>query len=73
MPDRQADYKVGLPIVFIHSGPEGVRTYIGSQIPNLIANPAFADALPSCLLPDEASQARITILLERLKQTRPFS
>jgi hypothetical protein len=50
-----------------------VRTYIGSQIANLIANPAFVDALPSYLLPDEASQARISILLERLKQTRPFS
>ena len=72
MTQRQADYQVGLPVVFIHPGQEDVRTSIGSQISNLIAH-RLVDALPNYVLPDEASQARISILLARLKQTRPFS
>jgi hypothetical protein len=32
------------------------------------ATPAFVDALPGYLFPDQASQARISILLERLKK-----
>ena len=52
----------------IHAGPDDVRTYIASEIANLLATPAFLDALPGYLLPDQASQARVSILLERLNQ-----
>jgi hypothetical protein len=47
---------------------EDVRTYIVSEIAELLATPAFLDALPGYLLPDAASQARVSILLERLKR-----
>jgi hypothetical protein len=52
----------------IQAGPEGVRTYIASEIKKLIAISAFMDALPGYLLPDAASQARISTVLERMKQ-----
>jgi hypothetical protein len=52
----------------IQAGPEGVRTYIASEIKKLLAIGSFADALPGYLLPDAASQARISTVLERLKQ-----
>lgn len=52
----------------IHARPDDVRTYIASDIAKLLATPAFLDALPGYLLPDQASQARVSILLERLKQ-----
>jgi hypothetical protein len=45
-----------------------VRTYIAAEIAELLATPAFVDAIPGYLLPDQASQARVSILLERLKQ-----
>jgi hypothetical protein len=52
----------------ILAGPEDVRRYIGSEITKLLATPAFTDALPGYLLPDAASQARLSILRERLRQ-----
>ena len=52
----------------ILAGPEDVRAYIASEITKLLATQAFADALPGYLLPDQASQARVSILLERLKK-----
>jgi hypothetical protein len=52
MRQRQADYKVALPFAFVRSGPEDLRTYIGSQIANLISNPAFVDVH----IPDEADR-----------------
>jgi hypothetical protein len=52
----------------IQAGPENVRTYLTSEIAKLLATPAFLDALPGYLLPDEASQARVAILLARLQQ-----
>ena len=52
----------------IHAGPEDVRTCIASEITKLLATPAFVDALPGYLLPDQASQARVSIMLERLKK-----
>lgn len=50
----------------IQSAPEDVRSYIASEIGKLLARGAFRDALPGYLLPDNASQARISTLLERL-------
>jgi hypothetical protein len=45
-----------------------VRTYILAEIAELAASPAFVDAMPGYLLRDQASQACVSILLERLKQ-----
>ena len=52
----------------IEDGPEDVRAYIASEINKLLATSNFLDALPGYLLPDQASQARLSILLERLKK-----
>jgi hypothetical protein len=52
----------------IRSGPEDVRAYIGAEFRKLLATPEFLDALPGYLLPDQASQARVSILLERLRK-----
>ena len=52
----------------IRSAQEEVRTYIASEINKLLSTPAFVDALPGYLLPDAASQARITLLVSRLRQ-----
>jgi hypothetical protein len=52
----------------IHSGPEDVRAYIATEFGKLFATREFLDALPGYLLPDQASQARLSILLERLQK-----
>jgi hypothetical protein len=52
----------------IVAGPKDVRAYIATEITKLLATPAFVDALPGYLLPDQASQARLSILLKRLKK-----
>ncbi|MGO9112087.1 MAG: hypothetical protein ACLP9L_22915 [Thermoguttaceae bacterium] len=52
----------------IHAGPEDVRTYIASELTKLLAIGLFVDTLPGYLLPDAASQARISTVVERLKQ-----
>jgi hypothetical protein len=52
----------------IRSAQEDVRTYIASEINKLLGTQAFIDALPGYLLPDAASQARITLLVSRLRQ-----
>jgi predicted nucleotidyltransferase len=52
----------------IHSGPQDVRACIAAEFRTLFATPGFLDALPGYLLPDQASQARVSILLERLKK-----
>jgi hypothetical protein len=49
----------------IQKAPEDVRSYIASEIKKLLGTSAFIDALPGYLLPDSASQARISTLLER--------
>jgi predicted nucleotidyltransferase len=41
--------------------------YLRRETASLLANPAFIDALPGFLLPDSASQARIGIVLGRLR------
>lgn len=49
-----------------------VRTYVGSQIDQLLSTRKFLDALPGLLLPDAASQARHGLLLERLGALASF-
>ena len=52
----------------IRSAQEEVRAYIASEINKLLGTQAFVDALPGYLLPDAASQARIMLLMSRLRQ-----
>jgi hypothetical protein len=51
----------------IAHAPE-VQSYIAEQFLTLLETRAFLDALPGYLLPDSSSQARFTILLDRIKQ-----
>jgi predicted nucleotidyltransferase len=44
-----------------------LRDFIAEGIKSLITDPLFIDALPGFLLPDEASQGRLTLLLDRLR------
>lgn len=44
-----------------------VRTYISSEIGQLLVNPDFIDALAGYLLPDAASQARRQLLEDRFR------
>lgn len=45
-----------------------LREYLHAQISELLATQKFIDALPGYLLPDAASQARITTVLRRLRE-----
>ena len=51
----------------VEACPADVRAYISSEMKSLLATREFLDALPGYLLPDQASQARISMLVERLK------
>ena len=44
-----------------------LREYLAAEIGALLKEPRFLDALPGHLLPDDASQARIPLLMQRLK------
>ena len=44
-----------------------LRTYVRREISALLATRTFLDGLPGYLLPDAMSQARITIVLQRLR------
>jgi hypothetical protein len=52
----------------LRTAPEDVRFYIAGTIGQMLKAPQFIDGLPGYLLPDSASQARISQLLARLKQ-----
>jgi hypothetical protein len=45
-----------------------LRTYLASEIGSLLRNAAFLEALPGHLPGDEASQARLPIIRERLRR-----
>jgi hypothetical protein len=49
------------------TSPE-VRHYLSTEVQALLAESSFIDALPGYLPPDSASQARIHILLARLRE-----
>jgi hypothetical protein len=49
------------------ASPE-VRAYLAVEFARLLAIPAFQDALPGHLMGDAASQARLPILLSRLRE-----
>lgn len=44
-----------------------LRTYLGAEFARWLENARFLDALPGHLLPDAASQARISLVLERMR------
>ncbi|HLG15316.1 MAG TPA: hypothetical protein VJH03_12545 [Blastocatellia bacterium] len=52
----------------LRSAPDDVRSYIAEAVGHMLETREFKDALPGHLLPDAASQSRITILLERLNE-----
>jgi predicted nucleotidyltransferase len=52
----------------ISGAPKDVREYISGKVAGLLETRQFLDALPGYLLPDDASQGRIKILMDRLKQ-----
>ncbi len=52
----------------IYCAPEDVREYISGKIAGLLKTRQFLDALPGYLLPDDASQGRMKILMNRLTQ-----
>jgi predicted nucleotidyltransferase len=45
-----------------------VRSYIAKQLRTLLETQTFLEALPGHLLPDRASQARLTLLVDRMKR-----
>jgi hypothetical protein len=49
------------------SEPE-LRRYLSDEFRRLLSNPDFRDALPGHLLPDAASQQRISLVLGRMHQ-----
>jgi len=52
----------------LRAASEDVRSYIVGTINELLETDQFLDALPGYLLPDVASQGRLSILLTRLRQ-----
>ncbi|MCB9383092.1 MAG: hypothetical protein H6509_00645 [Bryobacterales bacterium] len=51
----------------IREQPSALRDFLSAGIGELLATPPFIDALPGYLRPDAASQARLPVLLSRLR------
>ncbi len=49
------------------ANPE-LRQFLGRRLATLLATPLFVEALPAHLPPDTASQARLVVILKRLRQ-----
>jgi hypothetical protein len=52
----------------LRSASDDVRSYIAEAVRQMLETADFIDALPGYLLPDDASQSRITIVVERLTE-----
>lgn len=52
----------------LQSAPADLRVFVGDGIRSLTTEPRFLDALPGYLLPDEANQARISQLTDKLNR-----
>ncbi len=50
----------------VSQSPVDLRRYLALQFTSLLNNPEFIDSIPGHLLPDEASQARVSIIIARL-------
>jgi len=55
-------------IAEVLSSPDEVRNFISSSLGELLRTATFLEALPGYLLPDIASQSRLTQLRHRLRQ-----
>lgn len=51
----------------IRSSASDVRRYVATEVDRFLADADFIDTVPGCLPPDAASQARLPLLLERLR------
>lgn len=52
----------------IQQSEEGIKRYLANQFKQLLENDEFLDALPGHLPPDQASQERVPILADRMRQ-----
>jgi predicted nucleotidyltransferase len=52
----------------VQQSQEGIKQYLAEQFERLLANDEFLDALPGHLAPDEASQQRVPIVEDRMRQ-----
>jgi hypothetical protein len=52
----------------VHLAPADLQKYLSDQFMDLVSNRDFLEALPAHLLPDAASQQRIRLVLQRMKQ-----
>lgn len=52
----------------VEASPENLREYIMEEIDSLLADSAFTEQLPWHLHPDESNQARVTLIISRLRK-----
>jgi hypothetical protein len=52
----------------LRSASDDVRSYTAEAVRQMLETADFIDALPGYLQPDDASQSRITIVVERLTE-----
>ena len=52
----------------VNAGLESVRNYLREEIDELLADEAFVDAIPMHVRGDAASQARVPLIIERLRR-----
>ena len=52
----------------VHMAPTDLQKYLSDQFEDLLSNRDFLEALPGHLLPDAASQQRMGLVVERMKQ-----
>jgi predicted nucleotidyltransferase len=52
----------------VHLAAADLRNYLSDEFKDLLSNRDFLEALPGHLLPDAASQQRLGLVLERMKQ-----
>lgn len=52
----------------VRNAPEDVKAFLSRKFGEFLNNRSFLDALPGHLLPDSASQKRVPILMERIRE-----
>lgn len=52
----------------VHRCPADVRAFLEDEFDRLLADEAFTEQLPGHLPGDEASQGRVPLIIERLRQ-----
>jgi hypothetical protein len=52
----------------VHLTPADLQKYLSNEFRDLLSNRDFLEALPGHLLPDAASQQRLSLVLKRMKQ-----